>query len=87
MKRAYSPKEIAAKKWVTLPWDEKWSKPFGFPAENASWVHQRCQCQWEKQLCDATWKGTVQLWDGAVHELRRENQPKLPTAYGLSEDE
>lgn len=25
MKRAYSPKEIAAKKWVTLPWDEKWS--------------------------------------------------------------
>ena len=30
MKRAYSPKEIAAKKWVTLPWDEKWSKPFGF---------------------------------------------------------
>lgn len=37
MKRAYSPKEIAAKKWVTLPWNEKWSKPFGFPAENASW--------------------------------------------------
>ena len=31
MNRAYSPKEIAAKKWVTLPWDEKWSKPFGFP--------------------------------------------------------
>ena len=22
MKRAYSPKEIAAKKWVTLPWGE-----------------------------------------------------------------
>jgi hypothetical protein len=36
-KRAYSPREIAAKKWVTLPWDDKWSKPFGFPAENASW--------------------------------------------------
>lgn len=36
-KRAYSPKEIAAKKWVTLPWGEKWSEPFGFPAENASW--------------------------------------------------
>ena len=30
---------------------------------------------------------TMLLWDGAVHELRRENQPKLPTAYGLSEDE
>ncbi|KGF48521.1 DNA repair protein RadA family protein [Prevotella disiens] len=37
VKRAYSPKEIAAKKWVTLPWGEQWSEPFGFPAENASW--------------------------------------------------
>ena len=37
MKRAYSPKEIAAKKWVTLPWGEKWSKPFGEPADNTSW--------------------------------------------------
>ena len=36
-KRAYSPKEIAAKKWVTLPWCEQWSDPFGFPADNASW--------------------------------------------------
>lgn len=37
MKRAYSPKEIAAKKWVTLPWGEKWSKLFGEPVDNASW--------------------------------------------------
>ncbi len=37
MKRVFSPKEIAAKKWVTLPWSEGWSQPFGFPAENASW--------------------------------------------------
>lgn len=37
MNRAYSPKEIAAKRWVTLSWDERWSRPFGFPAENASW--------------------------------------------------
>lgn len=36
-KRAYSPKEVAAKKWVELPWGEEWSAPFGFPAENASW--------------------------------------------------
>lgn len=36
-KRAYSPKEIAAKKWTTLSWGEKWSKPFGFPADTASW--------------------------------------------------
>lgn len=86
MKRAYSPKEIAAKKWVTLPWDEKWSKPFGFPAENASWFISGASADGKAALC-ATWKGTVQLWDGAVHELRRENQPKLPTAYGLSEDE
>ena len=36
-KRAYSPKDIAAKRWVTLPWGEKWSEPFGEPAVNASW--------------------------------------------------
>ena len=36
-KRAYSPKEIAAKKWTTLSWGEKWSKPFGFPADTSSW--------------------------------------------------
>ena len=35
--RAYSPKDIASKKWETLAWGEEWSKPFGFPAENASW--------------------------------------------------
>ena len=37
MKRALTPRDIAAKKWKTLPWGERWSKPFGFPAENASW--------------------------------------------------
>ncbi len=37
MKRALTPRDIAAKKWKTLPWGEKWSKPFGFPADNASW--------------------------------------------------
>lgn len=37
MKRALTPRDIAAKKWTTLPWGEKWSVPFGFPAENASW--------------------------------------------------
>ena len=37
MKRALTPRDIAAKKFVTLPWGEKWSVPFGFPAENASW--------------------------------------------------
>lgn len=37
MKRALTPRDIAAKKWKCLPWGEKWSKPFGFPAENASW--------------------------------------------------
>lgn len=37
MKRALTPRDIAAKKWKTLPWGEKWSKPFGFPAYNASW--------------------------------------------------
>ena len=37
MKRAYTPKDIAAKKWETLPWGEPWSGPFGLPAVNASW--------------------------------------------------
>ena len=37
MKRALTPRDIAAIKWKTLPWGEKWSVPFGSPAENASW--------------------------------------------------
>ena len=36
-KRAYSVRDIEAKKWVTLPWGEKWSLPFGYPADNARW--------------------------------------------------
>lgn len=53
MKRAYSPKDIAAKKWVTLPWGEKWNKPFRVPCGECLLVHQRCQCQRKEQLCDA----------------------------------
>lgn len=37
MKRALTPRDIAAKKWKTLPWGEKWSAPFGELTENASW--------------------------------------------------
>lgn len=37
MKRAFSPRDIAAKKWKTLPWGDPWIGPFGQPAENASW--------------------------------------------------
>ena len=37
MKRALTPRNIADIKWKELPWGERWSKPFGFPAENASW--------------------------------------------------
>lgn len=36
-KRAYSVRDIESKKWTTLPWGEKWRKPFGEPADNASW--------------------------------------------------
>ncbi|MCR5394191.1 MAG: DNA repair protein RadA [Bacteroidales bacterium] len=36
-KRAYSPKEIAQKQWVCLPWDSKWSGPFGEPTINDTW--------------------------------------------------
>lgn len=37
LSRALNPRDIAAKKWVTLEWGEKWSRPFGHPAENAMW--------------------------------------------------
>lgn len=37
MKRAFSPRDVAAKKWEPMPWGDKWSKPFGIPAINARW--------------------------------------------------
>lgn len=36
-KRAYSPKEIAAKTYKRLPWGMKWSLPFGEPQVNETW--------------------------------------------------
>lgn len=36
-KRAFSPKEVLAKTYKTLPWSERWSRPFGFPATNEIW--------------------------------------------------
>ena len=36
-KRAYSPKEVLAKTYKTLPWGEKWSQPFGFIPTNETW--------------------------------------------------
>lgn len=36
-KRAYSPKEIAAKTYKCLPWGSKWSGPFGEPPVNETW--------------------------------------------------
>ena len=36
-KRAYSPKEVMAKKYKTLPWSGKWSEAFGHPAMNETW--------------------------------------------------
>lgn len=87
MKRAYSPKDIAAKKWVTLPWGEKWNKPFGFPAENASWFISGASAsgkssfvmQLSKELCKY----------GLVLYLSYEEgrEPDIPTPYGIFEDE
>ena len=37
MKRAYSPKEIAAKTYKVLPWSGKWEAAFGQPEENSTW--------------------------------------------------
>lgn len=36
-KRAYSPKEVLAKRYKTLPWGEKWSGPFGAVPTNETW--------------------------------------------------
>ena len=36
-KRAYSPKEIAAKTYKTLPWGGRWAECFGQPEENSTW--------------------------------------------------
>lgn len=39
-KRAYSPKEVLAKTYTTLPWDGKWAEAFGYPAVNEIWTIQ-----------------------------------------------
>ena len=36
-KRAFSPKEVLAKKYKTLPWGEKWRVPFGDVPTNETW--------------------------------------------------
>lgn len=36
-KRAYSPKEVLAKTYKTLPWGAKWSGPFGKVPVNETW--------------------------------------------------
>lgn len=36
-KRAYSPKEVLAKKYKTIPWGERWSEPFGMVPTNETW--------------------------------------------------
>lgn len=36
-KRAYSPIDIARKHWECLPWQQKWSGPFGNPTVNETW--------------------------------------------------
>lgn len=36
-KRAYSPREIAKKKYKTLQWEPLWSEPFGNPSINETW--------------------------------------------------
>jgi len=36
-KRAYSPKEVLAKRYKTLPWGEDWSRPFGLVPTNETW--------------------------------------------------
>lgn len=37
-KRAYSPKEVLAKTYDTLPWDGEWAAAFGQPTVNETWL-------------------------------------------------
>ena len=37
-KRAYSPREILARKFKTLPWSGAWEKAFGQPEDNSMWL-------------------------------------------------
>lgn len=37
-KRAYSPKEVLAKTYKTLPWDGEWAEAFGLPTVNETWL-------------------------------------------------
>lgn len=37
-KRAYSPKEVLAKTYDTLPWKGDWARAFGYPAVNETWM-------------------------------------------------
>lgn len=37
-KRAYSPKDVMAKTYKTLPWDGEWARCFGYPTINEIWM-------------------------------------------------
>lgn len=37
-KRAFSPKEVLAKTYDTLPWAGEWARAFGYPAYNETWL-------------------------------------------------
>lgn len=37
-KRAFSPKEVLAKTYDTLPWDGEWARAFGYPEVNSTWL-------------------------------------------------
>ncbi len=37
-KRAFSPKEVLAKTFKTLPWDGEWADAFGLPTVNETWL-------------------------------------------------
>ena len=37
-KRAFSPREVLAKTYDTLPWEGEWARAFGKPEVNATWL-------------------------------------------------
>ena len=90
-KRAYSPKEVMAKSYKTLPWEEHWSGPFGFPAVNETWFVSGASAsgkssfvmQLAKELCHYGTTLYVSYEDGVGHSFKeRLNRFRMDEVQG-----
>lgn len=79
--RAYSPREVGAKKYKVLPWDGKWKQSFGCPTTNEMWFISGASAQGKssfvmqlaKKLCEY---GRV-LYISAEEGIRQSFQRRL----------